>query len=209
MRVSVLLAAFVGLVGSPVQQEPYRLPQRLARMTPEQFEHSVSVKDDDLETMATITTQPGFQEKHGIFGIVWSDSFLRTFVNKQTGAARYQLYEHILNAVYKWNNYRLANYETPDGPKSVSVLKLGRTLDCATSSTTRRCPHYEDVAVPMDEALLKAIAARYQPGGQAAWSFRFKAQSGVEYDDGMSVAEVAGMLAAVAAYRRAHHLPGG
>jgi hypothetical protein len=86
------------------------------------------------------------------------------------------------------------------------VLNLGRIEDCSRSKLLGGCIRTESVAVPIDESLLKPIAARYAPGALGAWHFRFKAQSGEDYDDAIAAAEVAGLLAAVADYRTQHGL---
>lgn len=210
MRIGVMLAGIVGSIVAPVVAEPGPSwsAHHLASLTPEQFEHSASVKDDALETVTTISTEPGYSERHGLLRIVDSDNFLRVFVDKTSGAASYQLYQRILNRRFKWNDYELIKYEAPGGLKSVKLLKLGRNEDCSMRRLEGRCRYYETVAVPMDVALLKGIAGTYQPGQAVAWKFRFKAQSGIDHDDAMAAAEVAGLLAAVDDYRRAHHLPG-
>ena len=57
--------------------------RQLLAMTPQDFEKSASIKDDALEVVATITTGPGFKEKHGLLGLVGSDNFLRAFIDKK------------------------------------------------------------------------------------------------------------------------------
>ena len=140
-----------------------------------------------------------------------SDNFLRAFVDKTSGAASYQLYQRIVYEGRLYKYFRTVNYETQSGPRSVETLDLGRTEQCSRSQLFGGCTRTESLAVPIDEALLRTIAARYAPGADTAWHFRFKAQSGDDYDGAMAPAEVAGLLAKVADYRRAHGLtkPGG
>ena len=183
--------------------------RRMLAMTPDDFERSASVKDDALELVATITTEPGFQERHGLLRLVFSDNFLRAFVNKTSGATTYQLYQRIVYYGRLYKYFKVVNYETLGGPKSVEVLDLGRTAECSRSQLFGGCLRTETVAVPIDESLLKTIATRYVPGAVAGWHFRFKAQSGEDYDGVMAAAEVAGLLAKVADYRREHGLAGG
>jgi hypothetical protein len=181
--------------------------RQMLALTPQDFERTASVKDDALEVLATITTEPGYQERHGLLRIVWSDTFLRAFVDKTSGAATYQLYQRIVYAGRLYKYFRTVNYETPAGPRSVETLELGRTEDCVRSRLYGGCTRIENLAVPIDEPLLKTIAARYAPGADTAWHFRFKAQTGEDYDGAMAPAEVAGLLAKLADYRRAHGLP--
>lgn len=181
--------------------------QRLLAMTPAEFEKAAAVKDDALEVQATITTQPAFRETRGLLKIVWNDNFLRAFIDKKTGKATYQLYQRITYNAPSWKFYKLANYETPTGPESVEVMELGRDVDCSSSRLMGGCTYTETIAVPVKEELLRTIAGLYVPNQQDAWRFRFKAQSGEDFNDGMMPAEVAGMLAAVDGYRSAHSLP--
>jgi hypothetical protein len=180
--------------------------RQMLAMTPQDFERTASVKDDALEVLATITTEPGYQEKHGLLRIVWSDNFLRAFIDKGSGAVRYQLYQRIVYGARLYKYFRLANYETSAGPKSVETLDLGRTEDCSRSRLYGGCTRTETLAIPLDASLLKTIAAQYAPGADTAWHFRFKAQSGEDFDGMMAPAEVAGLLAKVADYRRGHGL---
>ncbi len=175
-------------------------------MTPQDFERSATVKDDGLELVATITTEPGYQERHGLLRLVWSDNFLRAFVNKTSGAVTYQLYQRIVYQGRLYKYFWTVNYETPSGPRAVETLNLGRTAQCSRSQLYGGCTRTENLAVPIDEPLLRTIAARYVPGVDAGWHFRFKAQTGDDYDGVMAPAEVAGLLAAVADYKRQHGL---
>ncbi len=202
-RVVSLLGASLAL-GSALHAAD--APARMFALTPDDFARTASVKDDSLEVRATITTEPGYQERHGLLRLVWSDDFLRAFVDKTSGAASFQLYQRIVYVGRLYKYFDTVNYETPGGPKAVRVVDLGRTEDCAKASLMGGCTRTEDVAVPIDEALLKTIAATYAPGAEAAWHFRFKAQSGEDFDGVMSAAEVAGLLAKVADYKRDHGL---
>ena len=176
--------------------------RQMLAMTPDDFARTASVKDDALEVFATITTEPGYQERHGLLRLVWSDNFLRAFVDKGSGAVTYQLYQRTVYEGRLYKYFRTANYETPAGPKSVETLDLGRTEQCSRSQLFGGCTRTEALAVPIDAALLRTVAA----GGETAWHFRFKAQSGDDFDGVMAPAEAAGLLAKVADYRREHGL---
>jgi hypothetical protein len=200
-----LAGAGLAVAALQAAELPASTRQMLA-MTPQDFARTASVKDDALEVLATITTEPGYQERHGLLRVVWSDNFLRAFVDKSSGAVTYQLYQRIVYEGRLYKYFRTANYETPAGPRSVETLDLGRTEQCSRSQLFGGCIRTETLAVPLDAALLGTIATRYVPGNDAAWHFRFKAQSGEDYDGVMAPAEVAGLLAKVADYRRVHGL---
>jgi len=114
-------------------------PRALLAMTPDDFARTASVKDDALEVRATITTQPGYVERHGLLGVVWSDNFLRAFVDKTSGATTFQLYQQIVYAGRLYKYFDSINYETPSGPRAVQTINLGRTERCSRSTLTPGC----------------------------------------------------------------------
>jgi hypothetical protein len=175
-------------------------------LTPEHFQNGATVKDDSLETVAVITTEPGYQIKRGLLGLVNDDNFFRAFVDKKTGKATYQLYEYI-TYVGDWAYFETANYEGVTEVQSVPLDILSR--DVGTCSQMLGCFKREVVAFDVDEAVLRRVATLYDATGKgtAGWRFRLKAKSGVQRDEGMSPAEAAGILNAVAAYKKTHGLP--
>jgi hypothetical protein len=166
-------------------------------LTKEHFANTATVKDDSLDTVATISTVNGFQEKQGLVGIVWDDNFLRAFIDKKTGKTSYQLYQVIYYKGSDWNFYQTVNFETPSGPQSKPVTLINRDVKCTSSG----CRYVEHIAFDVDESLLRTIANGYSPGKRVAWQFKFKAKSGQEWTDGMLPAEVAGLLYKVDEYR--------
>ena len=205
-----MVGAFLWLCASAaaLPDDDLAVPSRaLLAMTPDDFARTASVKDDALEVRATITTEPGYLERHGLLRIVQSDNFLRAFVDKTSGRTTFQLYQQILYVRRLYKYFDSVNYETPTGPRAVETINLGRIEHCLRSAVlVDRCTRIESVAVPLDEPLLKTIAAGYAPGNAATWHFRFKAQSGDDFDGVMVPAEVAGLLQAIADYKRTHGL---
>ncbi len=177
--------------------------QRFQAMTPEAAQRAVTFKDDTLETVVTLTTARVFQEKRGLLGLVPFDVFLRAFVDKATGAARFQLYADIHYTAPLAANWNLVNYETPAGPKAVKLNVLDRIR--GRCSRYLGCDRTETVACFVAEAVLRAKAAAYRPDALVAWTFKLKAQNGEKRIDGLSAAEIAGLLRAVDAYRADHH----
>jgi hypothetical protein len=183
-------------------------PQVIAKDPPllslsmEHFRDTATLKDDALDTTATITTEPGFVEHHGLLRVVSDDGFLRGFIDKKTGAKTLQVYEFI-TYYGDWRSYNTANYQTPDGPKSVPAIPIAKeVVDC--SGGVSKCTVVEHVAFIVDESLLRQIAAGYVPGKPAVWLYKLIAQAGPDFEDGFSNAEVAGFLAKVDAYTAAH-----
>jgi hypothetical protein len=165
----------------------------------EHFRDTATVKDDALDTVATISTQNGYQEKRGLLRIVWNDTFLRGFIDKATGRRTFQVYQLISYKSAGWRYYELANYQTPTGPRSIPVTVIGRDV---TNCSGGSCDYAEHIAFAVDEDLLRAIASSYAPGKAVLWQYKFIPKSGEDFIDGLSNAEVAGFLAKVDEYQK-------
>ena len=206
LMISLLLAA-TALAGA-ASAKPRDAVAELNKLTPEYFQQSVKLQDDDLETTAVYSTEPGWQEKQGLLKMVNFDTFLRAVIDKKTGQTIYQVYFWTMYSG-DWRHYSQANYETAEGPASTPVTKLGSDVISCAGSRYGGCLLREDVAFIVPEALLRQVAAKYQPDVLASgvWRFKLKARNGTDWADGLPVAEVAGLLMAVDAYRLRHKLP--
>lgn len=201
------LLALVIAVPSTAAEKPKKIPkqmQKLLDMTPDQFAACASVSDDSLDVVAKISTEPCFRETRGLLKIVWNDNFLRAHIDKKTGKATFQVYQYI-GYEGDWRFYQTVNYETPDGPRSEPVTEIARdVVGCSGSRYGAGCTLSEHVAFSVDEDLLRTIASKWQPGVAAGWRFKFGAKAAQDWQDGMSTAEVAGLLQVVDRYRAAH-----
>jgi hypothetical protein len=209
LDVATALAAFVLAVspGPGLGADQPAMPRQLRHlieMTPAQFEAASDLRDDALETVATITTRNGWQQHDGLLGIVNTDAFLRAFIDKKSGATRFQVYHAMHYIARHRDSFITVNFETPTGPTTAPLTVIFRTRDdCRRASG---CLFDEVVGFDVDETLVRNLAARYVPGQAVAWHYRLKAHSGVTRDDGFVAAEIAGVLAAVDHYRAAHGL---
>ncbi|MEG3174775.1 hypothetical protein U1872_00925 [Sphingomonas sp. RB3P16] len=202
--------AFLASVAAsaPIPADPLpRQARQLFAMTPDQFATTAEVKDDALETMATISTMHGWQQHDGLLGMVNDDGFFRAFVDKATGDTHFQVYHMVHYTQPRRARFEIVNYETPAGPVAVPLIRIGRYRGPCRAYAG--CAFLETVAFPVDEALLRALAARYVPGRVAVWKYRLKAKTGAERDEGFAAAEIAGLLIAVDRYRAAHGLTDG
>jgi hypothetical protein len=175
-------------------------------LTPDHFQKTATVKDDYLETVAVITTEPGFKIKRGLVGMVNDDGYFRARIDKKAGNTTYQLYQYY-NYVGDWAFFETVNYEGVTEVQSAPLEILSREV--GSCSQMFGCFKREVVAFAVPEAVLRRVAAGYDPSGKgiSGWKFRLKAKTGVQRDEGMSPAEAAGILNAVTAYKRARGLP--
>lgn len=157
------------------------------------FKENIVLKDDDLDLVAKFSTVNGFREKRGLLGIVWDDNFLRGFVDKKTGERAYQVYNVIYYYDSNWRDYFQVNYETPNGPNSKPLYKIGHDVDCS-SHDLLGCRYEEHVAFDVEEEVLRRVATEYVPGRRRAWRYKLIPMSGEDYQDGILPAEVAAIV---------------
>jgi hypothetical protein len=198
MKIWVALLIILVLGGCAMASRESQLQTALS-LTKEHFKNTASLKDDSLDTVATITTINGFQERRGLLGIVWDDNFLRAFIEKKSGKLTFQVYQVITYQGDGWKTFQSVNFETPNGPQSKPLIAIKHNVDC-TGSRYSGCTFVEHVAFDVDENLLRIIARNYSPGQPVAWKFKLNAKSGEDYNDGILPAEVAGLLERVDEY---------
>lgn len=191
-RISSVLAV-IALSGCATITPQEALHQGLS-LSPEHFAETASVQDDSLDTIATISTEPGFQVKHGLAKQVIDDNWIRALIKKKTGAVTYEVVQQIRYSGQSWRFYDRVNYETPAGPKTKPVMVIDRNVDCDSAT----CWYYETVAFTVDKSLLQNIAKEGKSGA-VPWHFKFTAQHGEDFKTWMSSAEIEGLMDRVAA----------
>jgi hypothetical protein len=168
----------------------------LSSLTMEHFRDTATVTENSSDGTTVISTENGFVEHTGLMRMVWHDEYLRAVVDRKTGTKSIQVYAW---AIYSGSlrAYQTASYRTADGPRSVPVNPLAKeVVNCAVGD----CTYTERVAFPVDEELMRQIAAGSVPGKADKWSYKLLAKSGPEYAGELSGAEIAGLLAKVDEY---------
>ncbi len=201
MTVAILTLVIGQASPAPSQSSGER---RLAAMTPAQFQARTTLRDDALDTVATITTANGFVERRPLLGAAHDDVFLRAFIDKTTGRATYQAYVRIRYRDYGWANWNTANYATPAGPRTIATQRMARVR--ASCPRGYACLRSETIGFAIGAPLLRANAKLYVGDGATSWPFKILAQNGGERSFLLSGAEIAGLLMAVDAYRTDRHL---
>jgi hypothetical protein len=174
----------------------YAKDPALLSLTLEHFRDTATVKDDPVDAITTISTENGYAEHKGPMRMVWNDEYLRTVIDKKTGRKSFQVYAWTIYSG-RWRSYESANYQTPTGPKSVPVIQIGKEMaNCAVGD----CLYTERVAFPVDEELLRELAAGNVPVKPTIWAYKFIAKTGPDLAGGLSSAEIAGLLSNVDEY---------
>jgi len=198
------VSASVMITPAQIAEKREKDKGKLLRMSPADFQRTVQITDDDLETVATLSTVKGFRSLGGLVDMVRADVFLRAHVNKLTGSASYQVYETIM---YRGDDrrYETVNFQDGDAIGTAELTQVSHViLDCDPAYRYFGCSRSVDFAFDVPETLLKRVAAA---PADRFWRFKFRAQAGDDWEDMISPAEASGLLAAVAAFRDQRHLP--
>lgn len=167
---------------------------KLSKYSEADYASKMVVLDGDLETTAIISTLKGPHLKTDIGGgkgFAW----MRAGINKKTGLTVYQL---TASADYwgDWRFYSSINYSTPNGIASAELHINSRSVLACFSA----CDHVEEVALTVDESLLRSIAS------DSSKPWRFKFIGGNPWEAAMSPVEVKAILTAVAGYKATHKI---
>jgi hypothetical protein len=185
-------------VGFAINTASAKDPAQLS-LTLEHFRDTATVKDNQTDGTATISTENGFVEHKGPMRMVWNDEFLTGVIDKKSGQKTYQVNALIIY-VGNLRSYETASYQAANGPRTVPAMHIRKEVaNCAVGD----CTYTEHIAFPVDEELLRQVAAGRAPSKPGIWPFRLVAKSGPDYSGGLSSAEIAGFLAKIDEYSNA------
>ena len=158
-------------------------------LTVEHFRDTATLQDDAALGTSTVTTEKGFVERHGPLHTVWNDEYLRAVINHATGQRSFEVEASF---TYSGNRrkYASARYQAADTMQTVPVAGKPDVLNCATGE----CTYTEHVSFPIDEPLLRELAADAIAGHPHLWTFKVTGPVGGDYAGTLSTAEIAGLL---------------
>ena len=200
MRLSTLTLGLAAIaLAAPAVGSGPAVPKQLARMDAEAFRSAASVKDDDLEFDAVISTRNGFRKQVRMNGSTWGDSHVEAHIDKRTGAARFEVHQ-ALRYFGSQRLYTMVHFEDRDGKLVARPLDRTRRGDdiCPNSDFNSDCSLTEKLVFSVDEALLVAAMARAD-----GWDLKYKGRADSRDDLRARIvpAEINGLLLAVNAYR--------
>lgn len=188
-------AAAIAVCGFAVDAAAAKDPPLLS-LSAEHFKDTSTVKDAPAGAQIGISTQNGFVEHSGPLHMVWHDEFLTALIDKKTGEKSFQVHEEI-TYTGSWRYYQSASYLGANGSRSVPATQISKeAANCAVAE----CIYTERIAFPVDEELLRQLAAAYVPARPVIWPFRAIASSGPAFAGGLSNAEITGLLLKVDEY---------
>ena len=158
------------------------------------FKQTMDITDDAMETTVVFSTQGGWTQKHGLLGIVWSDSFLRGFINKRSGHKSFQVYVAMRHTQGGWARPYQANYGRP--LRTTDVEKVGTDVDCSGMDMYGSCKYEEHVVfdIHADEVLRIWSEVTPEDFKTLVWKFRIKNQGTEDYDDGILLPEMVALI---------------
>jgi hypothetical protein len=162
----------------------------------EHFRDTATVADDPAKGLTTISTERGFVESSGPMGMVWNDEFLTAVIDDKTGRKSFQI---DVSTTYSGARraYPDADLGGMNGPNAVvPTLVKTTTANCATGE----CMYSDQLVIPVEEGLLRQLAAGYVPGKPILLTYKLIAKRGAGYRGELSNAEIAGLLAKVDGY---------
>lgn len=165
----------------------------------EHFRDTASVDADPAGGLTTISTEPGFVEHSGLVGMVWHDEFLTAVIDAKTGRTSFAIDVSITYSGAR-RSYLNASLAGMNGPAAVvPTLVKTESANCAVSE----CMYTDHLTIPVDEALLRRLAAAYVPGKPIPLTYTLTPKRGADYRGELSNAEIAGLLAKVDGYSAA------
>jgi hypothetical protein len=165
----------------------------------EHFRDTASVDVDPAAGVTTISTEPGFVERSGLLGMVWHDEFLTAVIDAKTGRTSYRIDVSVTYSGAR-RTYRSASLAGVNGSAAiVPTLVRTQSANCAVSE----CMYTDHLVIPVDEALLRHLAAGYVPGKPAPLTYTLTPKRGADFRGELSNAEIAGLLAKVDGYSAA------
>ena len=202
MKVLATAVAAVALAGCGTQVESRGGVIPADPLIGEHFRRTASFKDDALDTVAVISTQPGYTDRRGSLGIAREDNFLRAAITKKTGSTVIVVYQSISYEAPSWRFYRRANYQTTADPVAVDLRKVSSDVKCS-SSRNSQCRYEEDFIFYIPEDTLRRLvqATPQAERHRTRWAFKFGSQRGEDLQQSMAIAEVEGLLLALDDYR--------
>jgi hypothetical protein len=162
----------------------------------EHFRDTATIADDAQNGRVIVSTEKGYVQHSGPLHMVWHDEFLTATIDKKTGEKSFQVHDEI---TYNgnWRYYQSASYPGTNGPRSVAAVQISKeSANCAIGD----CIYTERIAFPVEEELLRQLAAANVPAKPVMWNFKAVAKSGPADAGAFSSAEIAGLLLKVDQY---------
>lgn len=203
MRLVNMAAGLAGvallLAAVPAMAE---MPGRLRAMTPESFSTAIVAKHEADATRLVLSTEEAFKpHRHSPIRHLLDDVHLRAVIDARTGRTRYEVHQIIQH----WGGQRsfvAAHVPGTAGPRQLRLHTSEPVGNyCPNEDNWGPCAYSRRIAFEIEEADLRAIAARYEPGSAQPWIFGIDDNDGRRWEGAIAPAEAAGLLLAADRHR--------
>lgn len=181
-------------VAGAAAAEPVKLSAKQVALTADHFHAKTQVIDDPLNVETVISSEQGFRAGQGLLKSPASDNHLRAFVDKRSGATRFEVRQS-LSSPGAIRGYSQAWHQTGEWPVAAPLTRIRDNANhCFLFEAPEVCR--EEVSFSVPESELRRAAAK-----PVAWAFKFKSNRGDEHHTAITHAEIEGLLRAVETYR--------
>lgn len=190
---------FLALILSGCGSTREATKREILRLGPQHFKDTIVITDVSSDTVAEFSTLNGYRPQKYV-GVVWMDSFLKGYLNKNSGKRYYQVYQFISYQGRGWRSYHRVDYETPEGKVEAPLTSYHQEI--VNCSSSKGCTYEEHVVFDVEEVLLRKIAKlasanQKKPSGQEkipVFLYQLYSKAGHKYAYWLLPAEVAGLL---------------
>lgn len=168
----------------------------LASLAFEHFRDTASVNDDPVAGITTVSTEKGFVEHHGPLRAVWNDEYLFGTIDRKTARKSFEIISAI---TYRGSRrfYGNAKFQGITGPATAPTTHVKTS---SANCPTGECTYTDQVSFPVEESLLRHLAAQHANDKPELWHYRLIATPSGDYSGELSTAEISGFLAKIDEY---------
>jgi len=169
---------------------------RLESLGSEHFRDTASVNDDPIAGVTTVSTEKGFVERHGPLRAVWNDEYLTGTIDRKTGRRSLEV---IATITYQGTrrSYGSAKFQGASGLVTEPTAQIKTS---AINCPVGECTYTDRVSFPVEESVLRQLAARYTAEKPEIWHYTLLAAPNGDYKGELSTAEIAGFLSKIDEY---------
>ncbi|MBC2666089.1 hypothetical protein H7F51_11230 [Novosphingobium flavum] len=200
IRWSCAVAAAALLTMPAAAERP--LPAGLARLAPADFTMRTTVHDDPLDSAIVFSTAWAHRRGQAMDGAFADDVHLRAKVDRVTGQVTWQVWHDLINFRHK-ARIAAVDYAAGGNVRTAQAVQVEQWQDaCQMADVNAPCFVHQRVVFDLPESVVREIAASWQSGSRSAWPLRFAVDGGDAIRGGLAPAEAAGLLSAVANWRK-------
>jgi hypothetical protein len=178
-------------------KEQQKRVDQISKLDAAHFAQTVKIDADDLEAVATITSEAGISEKTSFSARVRSNNFVRALISRASGQTQWQIYQSVTYSG-AWRRFTSVNLKIGDQLVTRPLDIIARDVITCEYGL---CVYTEAMGIPLTEDEIATLKAQARSSPTAVLTFRLKAQGGIDWDDDIPLAEIEGVARAVANYR--------